>query len=97
MEEKLRDVGLHIAYMVAGFAGSLVAISKGAQFSFRKAFFLIVCGVASANYLTMVVVTLMNVPKGIQFGIAFLLGVLGLNGIQFFIDKIFKSNDNTQS
>ncbi len=91
MEEKLRALGLYIGFMVAGFMGALISVSKGNGNSIRKSIFAIVCGIASANYLTGIVITIMEIPKGIQYGIAFILGFLGLRGVEIIANKFVKN------
>jgi hypothetical protein len=50
-------------------------------------------GAASANYITPIVVSLAELDNThFQYGISFLLGYLGLKGIEHFSNKIIPNN-----
>lgn len=87
MKQLLHDLGINLGLSFAGFAGSLVMIGKKA-FSWRKALLTIPSGVFSANYLTPLVVDALGMQGGnAEYGIAFIMGYLGLKGTEIFATK----------
>ena len=87
MKQLLHDLGINLGLSFAGFAGSLVMIGKKA-FSWRKALITIPSGVFSANYLTPLVVDALGMQGGnAEYGIAFIMGYLGLKGTEIFATK----------
>jgi hypothetical protein len=92
MKQLLHDLGINLGLSFAGFAGSLVMIGKK-DFSWKKALVSIPSGVFSANYLTPLVVDALGMNGGsAEYGIAFIMGYLGLKGTEIFATK-FISNE----
>lgn len=88
-----------VMLLVAGFFGSLVAVGKANHNNLRDNLLAISAGTSSAYFLTPVVfeVTGISASSNIQSGMAFLLGVLGMRGVEMLINKIFpehKDGDN---
>ena len=53
----------------------------------------VIGGAASANYITPIVINITKLDEThYHYGIAFLLGFLGLKGIEFFSNKILPDN-----
>ena len=51
-------------------------------------------GVASANYLTPVVCDMLHIEKiNYQFSVAFILGFMGLKGIEKIVLRLFKKTE----
>lgn len=90
MKEFLQDIGFNIGISVAGLFGSLLLIGKQATSNIKTTFFSIVSGVASANYITPLFLDLARIDTKYQMSLAFLLGFLGLKGVEFFSDKVLK-------
>lgn len=91
MKELLQELGINIGMSVAGLFGSVLMVGKDAAMDLRKSITSIFAGVASANYLTPVVSDLFGVDKvNYQFSIAFLLGFLGLKGVELLLTKVLK-------
>lgn len=89
----LTEMGLDVGLLVAGFFGALLMTSKSASKDLKTTAFGLLSGVLSANYLTPLVVNFFTIAEGGKFGVAFLLGFLGLKGIEFIASKIkAKSN-----
>lgn len=80
-----------VMLLVAGFFGSLVAVGKANHASLRDNLLAISAGTSSAYFLTPVVfeVTGISASPNVQSGMAFLLGVLGMRGVEMLINKIF--------
>lgn len=93
-ESLLQEIGINAGLVVSGLFGSLLNIKKGHATRISSVVLSIAAGVGSANYLTPVVVdTLGVVNQNLTFGIAFILGFLGLNGIDFAIKKVFPEQE----
>ena len=91
MREVLQNLGINIGMSVAGLFGSVLMIGKDTKMDLRKSITSIFAGVASANYLTPVASDLFGVTKvNYQFSIAFLLGFLGLKGVELILSKVLK-------
>ena len=91
MKELLQELGINIGMSVAGLFGSVLMVGKDAAMDLRKSITSIFAGVASANYLTPVVSDLLKIDKvNYQFSIAFLLGFLGLKGVELLLTKVLK-------
>jgi len=81
----LKDFGLDLGLLISGLFGAILLLSKeGIQKNKTRSIFSLIGGAASANYLTPLVMNVMNIKEsGFDYGIAFLLGFLGLRGIEF--------------
>ena len=89
VENILQEVGINAGLIVSGLFGSLLTIKKGAATRLSSIALSIAAGVGSANYITPVVVDSLNVTNhNLTFGIAFILGFLGLSGIDYAIKKL---------
>ena len=94
MKEILQDIGINIGISVAGLFGSLLLIGKTATVNLKTTFFSIISGVASANYITPLVMDISRVDVKYQMSVAFILGFLGLKGVEFFSNKFVKKEKN---
>lgn len=90
-----------MALVVAGFFGSLVAVSKTRHNNWKDNLAQITVGTSSAYFLTPLVFSVTGVDASPQTmsAMAFLLGVLGQRGIELLLPKIFgaKSDDANTS
>jgi hypothetical protein len=94
MKEILQDIGINIGISVAGLFGSLLLIGKTATTNLKTTFFSLISGVASANYITPLVMDISRVDVKYQMSVAFILGFLGLKGVEFFSNKFIKKEKN---
>jgi len=91
MKTFLDEIGINIMTSIAGLFGSLLLVGKGAAKNIKQTFFAIITGVASANYITPVVCDIVRIEDAnYQNGVAFILGFLGLKGVEAFTKKFFK-------
>lgn len=101
MKQILQEIGFNIGISVAGFFGSLILISKKRKNNLKTTFFAIVTGVASANYITPIIIDITRMDNKYEMSVAFVLGFLGVKGVEFFseylMDKIEKNVNNTDS
>ncbi len=85
---KLEELGINLGLSVAGFFGSVFFIEKGKDL--RETLVAMCGGVASANYLTPVVSDWFGIDKiNHQFSVAFILGFMGLKGVEKMAHKLF--------
>ncbi|MHA3788315.1 hypothetical protein ACX0HA_08915 [Flavobacterium hauense] len=90
----LKDMGIDVIIILAGFCGGYVFINKSAKLTRLQKVSTILSGGLTANYLTPVVADWFNLSDNILGGIAFLLGYSGLKGVEL-IFIAFKSKINT--
>lgn len=89
VENLLQEIGINAGLIVSGLFGSLLTIKKGAATRLSSVALSIAAGVGSANYITPVVVDFINLDnQNLTFGIAFILGFLGLTGIDYAVKKL---------
>lgn len=97
----LEEFGINIMQSVAGLFGALLFLGKEGAKNLKQTFLSLITGVASANYLTPVVVEMMSIENSsYSNGVAFLLGYVGLKGVEKISAKFFKNdkdNANTSS
>ena len=61
MKDQLRDLGINIGLIVAGFAGSLMTVKKDGHKDWFTTITSLMAGTLSANYLTPVVIDLLSI------------------------------------
>lgn len=95
MNDILRDIGINVGLIVAGFFGSLLMVNKNSSENLKQTLISMVAGVASANYLTPIVIDMFSIQKQTYtLSIAFILGFLGLKGIELIVSKFVKTEKN---
>ena len=87
---------MDLALFIAGFMGSLVQIGGKTNLGFWGKFTAIMSGGAIANYLTPVLVSLFDWSASSRYGFGFLLGFMGLKGVEVVI-KAIKSRLNVDT
>ena len=92
MKEFLSDLGINVGLSVAGFFGSLLMVGKTSAADLRTTFTSMIAGVASANYMTPVVVDMFRLKDtGYDFAMAFLIGFMGLRLVEMVSKKLFNN------
>jgi len=78
-----------IQQIIAGFFGSIVGISRQSHQNFGALVISVISGTASATYLTPVIAAPLNIkdPK-YMLGLSFLMGTLGLRGVEMVTAKL---------
>lgn len=86
---ELHEYGIDVGLLISGLFGSILMTSKDSARNLGKTISSLVGGAASANYITPVIISIAKFDN-VHFGysIAFLLGFLGLKGIEYFSSKI---------
>ena len=94
---RLREFGIDMGLLISGLFGAILMMSKNATANVRTTVLSVVGGAASANYLTPVIMDVVGikVPKA-QFSIAFLMGYLGLKGVEMLSHKMMGEVNATQ-
>ena len=94
MKEIIQELGINISISVAGLFGSLIMVGKNAADQWKTSMFSIITGVASANYLTPIVVDLARIDVKYQMSVGFVLGFLGLRGVELISNKFINTKSN---
>jgi len=92
MKEFLESIGVNIGIALAGMFGSLIMLGKNSSANLRTTLFAIITGVSSANYITPIVSNMINISEQYQMGVAFILGFLGLKGVEKISEKLLKND-----
>jgi hypothetical protein len=91
IESFLFRYGIDIGFLISGFFGALLLVSKNSAQKISTTIASILAGTACANYLTPVVMN--TLPDGVQtngkYAVAFVMGFMGLKGLELIIDKFF--------
>ena len=84
------ELGVKVSSLVAGLIGGVMAMSMMPQLTFRKALTAVLGGGACAAYATPIVAELLNLDsRHLENGLAFVLGVIGMN----ILGGIFKLSE----
>lgn len=88
--EQLKNIGIDVGLLISGLFGAILLLSKNAAEDLKTTILSLVGGAASANYMTPIILDTfkINTPNA-NYGIAFLLGFLGLKGVELATEKIF--------
>jgi len=86
----LKLVGFEVGMFIAGLFGAFVNTNtmKGLKPYERAG--LIISGGLVANYITPVLVNIMDFNESTQFGMAFVIGYMGMTSIAYIVDYIKK-------
>jgi hypothetical protein len=92
--DRLKDYGIDIGLLVSGLFGAVLLTSKGSAMNLTRTVGSLIGGAASANYITPIVMHLANLDNSkYQYGIAFLLGFLGLRGVELVSKKLLPEEE----
>jgi hypothetical protein len=90
MREFLMDLGFNIGLAMSGLLGSLVTIWRSKKkMNIKEQALSLIAGTLSANYLTPLVISFMDLKDNTQFGVAFVVGFGGLKAVEYVYDKYF--------
>lgn len=91
----LKEYGIDIGLLISGLFGAILLTSKDSAINLTKTISSLIGGAASANYITPIVINITKLDEThYHYGIAFLLGFLGLKGIEYFSSKILPDNSH---
>ncbi len=84
----MKDIGITISFLISGLFGAILMASKNTETSIRSTILSIFGGMAAANYLTPVMIELLNLKEAkLQNGLAFIVGFLGLKLVEVLSNK----------
>ena len=90
MKEFIMDLGFNIGLAMSGLLGSLVTIWRSKKkMNVKEQALSMIAGTLSANYLTPLVISFMDLKDNTQFGVAFVVGFGGLKAVEYVYDKYF--------
>lgn len=89
VDDFLLRYGIQVGFLVSGFFGSLLLVSKNSAQRLKSTIASIMAGTACANYLSPVVISFLpeEAARSGKYAIAFALGFMGLKGLEVFIEK----------
>ncbi len=94
MKEFLMDLGFNIGLALSGLLGSLVTIWRSKKkMNVKEQAISLIAGTLSANYLTPLVISFMDLKDNTQFGVAFVVGFGGLKAVEYVYDKHFSKSE----
>jgi hypothetical protein len=94
--QSFKLVGFEIALFLAGIFGAFVS-QKAKKMSTWERLSTILGGGFIANYITPIFLDILNISERTSYGMAFIVGYLGLKSIEMVIDFIkdrFKADKN---
>jgi hypothetical protein len=84
------DLGFNIGLALSGLLGSLVTIWRSKKkMNVKEQALSLIAGTLSANYLTPLVISFMDLKDNTQFGVAFVVGFGGLKAVEYVYEKYF--------
>lgn len=98
MKTEIKEFGIHLGLIAAGFFGACAMIAKKGHINWKVTTVSLFVGMLSANFLTPLVINFFQITnQNLQFSIAFLLGYMGLNGVELAIDRGSNGSNNKPS
>ena len=95
VESFLLRYGIDIGFLVSGFFGALLLVSKNSAQKLSTTVASILAGTACANYLTPVVMSVLpeSIRNGGKYAVAFVMGFMGLKGLELIIEKYMAKHE----
>lgn len=91
----LKQYGIDVGLLISGLFGAILLTSKNGALNLTRTISSLVGGAASANYITPVIISITKLDENhYHYSIAFLLGFLGLKGVEYFSSKIIPDHLN---
>jgi hypothetical protein len=89
--EYLQKFGIQIGFLFSGLFGAILMTTKSDKTDVKSVVLSLIGGMAAANYLTPVLVELLNITSiKNQNGIAFIAGFLGLKLVEIVSEKFLE-------
>jgi len=84
----MKEIGITISFLISGLFGAILMASKNTEPGIRSTILSIFGGMAAANYVTPVMIELLNLKEAkLQNGLAFIVGFLGLKLVEVLSNK----------
>lgn len=87
IKDFLEIIGINLTMVFGGFVGSVIMVKSQNEMDFKSQLLTITSGTLCANFMTPIFIDLFNLGESSQFGIAFILGYLGLKGMEKIVSK----------
>lgn len=88
IQKLAKAFGLEIQLLFAGLMGGFISTSKQKKMKTTDKIVAMISGALIANYVTPIIADWMNIGENTQYGTAFLMGYMGLKGVEMTIDTI---------
>jgi hypothetical protein len=85
IKDLLDEVGVNLALIIAGLVGSFVSVGNKKDVGYLGKFISIISGGAIANYMTPLLINVLGLNQNWEYGFAFVLGFMGLEGVRWII------------
>jgi hypothetical protein len=93
----LKDYGIDVGLLVSGLFGAILLTSKGSAMNLTRTVSSLIGGAASANYITPIFMNIAGLDNShYQYGIAFLLGFMGLRGVEHIGKKLLPDHSHSE-
>ena len=97
----MKEIGITISFLISGLFGAILMTTKSDKTDVKSVVLSLIGGMAAANYLTPVLVELLNITNiKNQNGIAFIAGFIGLKLVEIisenFIEKLGGNKTSAQ-
>lgn len=98
--QNIKEYGVDLGLLISGLFGAILMIGKGSANNLKTTIVSMLGGAASANYLTPVILDFLNFKSvNANYSVAFLLGFLGLKGVELVSEKLLgkKTSKNNKT
>lgn len=90
MKQLLSEIGINLSLTLAGLSGSVAMLwRQRKKMNITEQTLTILSGTLSANYLTPLVVSYLDLRSGAEYGVAFIIGFGGLKTVEYVYEKYF--------
>lgn len=90
VKEFLKEFGLDLPVIMAGFGGALASITKEKDLTIWQRLLTVLVGGIVAGYMTPILGRMINMGEEVRYGLGFVMGYTGLRGVEWIIERWFK-------
>jgi hypothetical protein len=83
--QELKKIGLEIIIFISGMAGAFVSLRKEENLSVGKVLFHLTSGGLTANYLTPLIASVININSSAYLFCGFVIGYMGYKGAEMAV------------
>jgi hypothetical protein len=94
MLEYLKGIGIDVPLIMAGFSGGFATLLRNKSLKWSEKAVVLGSGGMSANYITPLLASFLNVSEDTYLGLAFFVGFGGLKFVEYIFEKIHKKVDD---
>lgn len=92
----LKALGFEFAMFLAGLAGAWVSTNRNKHLTTLERVSAVVSGGFIANYLTPVFTSILNFSESTMYGMAFIIGYIGMKSVEYIIDYIHEKFEKNE-